>query len=430
MRAKEKFEKLAAATKGSTMSAFPDGFLWGAATAGHQIEGDNANSDTWFAELVPDSAFREPSGRACNSWELWREDVDLVAAMGLNAYRFSVEWARIQPEPDRFDAAALEHYEAIVDYCHERSIEPIVTLNHFTNPLWFAELGAWLNPSSAQLFAAYCRTVIERFGDRLRFVVTLNEPNLPQLLTWMDLPAFIRDGERRTIESCQTESASPAFRLANVVLPEEMDAMGDGLEAAHLAARAAIHSVNPHIQVGLSIAIMDDRAEPGQTAVRDRKREEVYGRWLRLAQGDDFVGVQNYETISYDNDGRVALPEGASRNGMGTALDPSSLAGAIEYAWQQSGRPVLVTEHGLAHDDDELRAEFIPAALAELRALVARGVPVLGYCHWSLLDNFEWLFGYAMHYGLHAVDRSTFVRTPKASAHAYAAAVASFSDIN
>lgn len=430
MRARPSQATLVIATKGRAMSAFPDGFFWGAATAGHQIEGDNANSDTWFAELVPGTAFREPSGRACNSWELWREDVDLVADMGLNAYRFSIEWARVQPEPDRFDAAALAHYEAIVDYCHERGIEPIVTLNHFTNPLWFAELGAWLHPESAEFFAAYCRTVVARFGDRLRFVVTLNEPNLPQLLTWMDLPAFIRDGERHTIESCIAESGSPEFRLANVVLPEEMDAMGDGLERAHLAARAAIHEVASHLQVGLSIAIMDDRAEPGQTTVRDRKREEVYGRWLRLAQDDDFVGVQNYETISYDNDGRVALADDVPRNGMGTALDPSSLVGAVEYAWRQSGRPVLVTEHGLAHDDDALRAEFIPAALAELERLVASGVPVLGYCHWSLLDNFEWLFGYAMHYGLHAVDRSTFVRTPKASARAYAAAVARFGNTN
>lgn len=406
------------------MSEFANDFLWGAATAGHQIEGDNANSDTWFAELVPDSVFRDPSGRACNSYELWRDDVNLVVDMGLNAYRFSIEWARIQPEPDRFDAEALTHYEAIIDYCREVGIEPVVTLNHFTNPFWFAEIGGWHNPQSAELFANYCRTVMQHVGDRVRFVVTLNEPNLPQLLTWMHLPAFILEGERRTIDSCIAESGSTAFRLANVVLPEDQDSLAEGLERAHRAARDVIHEVAPHVQVGLSIAIMDDRAEPGQTVVRDRKRAEVYERWLRLASSDDFVGVQNYETYRYDNDGVVAVADDAPRNGMGTLLDPTSLAGAVRYAWEQTGRPVLITEHGLAHDDDALRAAFIPAALESLEAVVASGVPVLGYCHWTLLDNFEWLFGYSMHYGLHEVNRTTFERTPKASAKAYARAVA------
>ena len=125
---------------------FPNGFLWGVATAGHQVEGDNANSDTWFAENVTPTVFREPSGKAVNSYVLWREDIDLAASLGLNSYRFSVEWARVEPVEGFFEADELAHYGAIVDYCLERGLAPVVTFNHFTAPHWFASAGGWLNP--------------------------------------------------------------------------------------------------------------------------------------------------------------------------------------------------------------------------------------------------------------------------------------------
>lgn len=399
-------------------------FLWGTATAGHQVEGNNRNSDTWFAELVPGSVFRQPSGAACDSYHRWREDIDLVVAMGLNAYRFSIEWARIQPTADSYDEAELDRYEQMVDRCHELGIEPIITLNHFTNPYWFAAEGAWFSSGGTDRFVTYVRHVIERLGSKLRFVVTLNEPDLPELLTWMHLPEFVHALERDTIEACTAESGSPAFRLSNVVLPEEMGALAEGLEAAHRAARTEIKRIAPHLNVGFSLAVMDDRVVGNDPSERDRKRAEVYSRWLRLARDDDFLGIQNYETVSYDGAGQVELAADVPKNAMGTAIDPSSLAGAVRYAYAEAGVPILVTEHGLAHDDDALRAAFIPAAIDELAVAVAEGVPVLGYTHWTLLDNFEWVFGYDMHYGLHTVDRATFERTPKASAAAYAAAVA------
>ena len=162
-----------------TERSFPTGFLWGVASAGHQNEGDNDNSDTWFAEHVTPTVFREPSGKACNGYELWREDVDLAAGMGLNAYRFSVEWARVEPAEGEFSDEALDHYEAIVDRCLERGLAPVVTFNHFTSPHWFAMRGGWLDPEAPALFARYCDQVMERFGDRIAYAVTLNEPNLP-----------------------------------------------------------------------------------------------------------------------------------------------------------------------------------------------------------------------------------------------------------
>jgi len=163
---------------------FPAGFLWGVASAGHQIEGDNSTSDTWFAEQVTPTVFREPSGKACDGYRLWREDVDLAAGMGLSAYRFSVEWARVEPEEGRFDERELDHYEAIVDECHARGLAPLVTYNHFTSPHWFAARGAWLDEAAPDLFARYVGVVMDRFGDRIRLAVTFNEPDLPEMLTW------------------------------------------------------------------------------------------------------------------------------------------------------------------------------------------------------------------------------------------------------
>jgi beta-glucosidase len=403
-----------------TESPFPAGFLWGVASAGHQIEGDNSGSDTWFAEHVSPTVFREPSDAACEGYRLWREDLDLVAGMGLNSYRFSVEWARVEPEEGTFDEDALDHYEAVVDRCLELGLAPVVTFNHFTSPHWFALRGGWLDGEAPQAFARYCDRVMARFGDRIAFAVTMNEPNLSRLLTWMHLPDFVRDLERATLEAASQAAGVPRYRLSNVVIPEDLEAMADGMTAGHIAAKAVIKSRRPDLPVGLSIAIMDDVVVGDDSSVRDRKRAEVYDHWLRLAGDDDFVGVQNYERICFDGSGALPPPEGVPRNQMGSAVEPLSLAGAVRYAHEVAGVPVLITEHGMATDDDTLRAAFIEPSLRGLLDVMDEGVPVLGYLHWTLMDNFEWIFGYAFHYGLHAVDRTTFERTPKPSATAYA----------
>ena len=158
----------------------------------------------------------------------------------------------------------------------------------------------------------------------------------------------------------------------------------------------------------------------GGEELRDRKRAEVYEHWLELARDDDFVGVQNYERIVYGPDGAVPAPEGADVNGMGTAVEPDSLRGAVVYAHEVSGVPVLVSEHGIGTEDDTVRAAFIEPSLEGLRQAIADGVPVLGYCHWTLMDNFEWIFGYGPKLGLHSVDRETFERTAKPSSEVYA----------
>jgi len=406
-----------------TEHRFPADFLWGVASAGHQNEGDNTTSDTWFAENVSPTVFREPSGKACNGYELWREDVQLAKDMGLTAYRFSVEWARVEPVEGTFDEEALAHYEAIVDRCLELGMAPIVTFLHFTAPHWFAMRGGWLDPQAPELFARYCDTVMERFGDRIAIAVTMNEPNLPRLLSWMDLPPFIAELDRATLQAAGEAAGVPAYRLANVMLPEEMDSLADGMTAGHLAARSAIKSRRADLPVGLSLAVMDDVVVGDDASVRDHKRAECYEHWLGLAREDDFIGVQNYERIVYDGHGVVPLPEGTPVNQMGSAIEPASLGGAVRYAHERSGVPVLVTEHGMSTADDTQRAAFIEPSLSGLLDAMDDGVPVLGYCHWTLMDNFEWIFGYGHQLGLHEVDRDTFVRTPKPSAAVYASLV-------
>ena len=406
-----------------TTRRFPDGFLWGVASAGHQNEGDNVDSDTWFAENVTPTVFRDRSGRACNGYELWASDIDLAAGMGLTAYRFSVEWARVEPAEGEFSAEALDHYEAIVDRCIERGMAPVVTFNHFTSPHWFAMRGGWLDADAPAAFSRYCDVVMERFGDRIAYAVTMNENNLTRLLTWIDFPQFVRDLERATLASATEATGVERYRLSNVMLPEEMDAMADGMEAGHLAARAAIKARRPDLPVGMSLAIVDDVVVGGDATVRDRKRAEVYDRWLRVASDDDFVGVQNYERNYYDGAGRVPAPEGTLLNQMGSGIEPLSLAGAVRYAHAATGRPVFVTEHGMSTGDDSLREAFVEPSLTGLLDVIEEGIPVLGYLHWTLMDNFEWIFGYGHQLGLHEVDRETFVRTAKPSAGVYAAIV-------
>ncbi|MFV2017388.1 family 1 glycosylhydrolase [Micromonospora sp. LOL_023] len=251
--------------------------------------------------------------------------------------------------------------------------------------------------------------------------VTLNEPNLPQLLSWADVPESARKLERATLEAASAAAGVPRYRVSTMMLPEDFDAMRDGMTAGHLAARTALKARRPDLPVGLSIAIVDDRVAGDDATLRDRKRAEVYDHWLRLARDDDFIGIQNYESAVYDANGLLPPPPQATLHQLGSAIDPRALGGAVRYAYEVSGVPVFVTEHGVGVDDDTLRAAFVEPSLAGLLDAIDDGVPVLGYCHWTLLDNFEWAAGYRFHFGLHTVDRETFARTPKPSTTRYAA---------
>ncbi len=407
------------AARKSADSAFPRNFLWGAATAPHQVEGNNIASDLWFLENQQPTVFSQPSGDACNSFALWETDLDLAKAMGLNCYRFGIEWARIEPEKGLFSQAMLDHYKAVIDGCRARGLAPIVTYGHFTAPRWFSAQGGWTNLESASLFARYCDKATRALGQGVERAITLNEPNILLLLKPM-LPPPVWDIQKLTLETAAKRLGVPKFTSANVAGFDDLPALQKGLLAGHSAGKAAIKAVRPDLPVGFSLAMMDDQAV-GRASVRDRMRGELYGEWLNVAKNDDFIGVQNYERALWGDKGRLPAAKGSIVNWSGTEVWAPSLGGAVRYAHEVTGVPILVSEHGVGTEDDAIRAKFIPDALAGLKAAMDDGVPVSGYCHWSLLDNFEWIFGYKPKFGLHSVDPVTFARTPKPSAGVYGA---------
>ncbi|MFI9542652.1 family 1 glycosylhydrolase [Streptomyces sp. NPDC052016] len=235
------------------------------------------------------------------------------------------------------------------------------------------------------------------------------------------LPPEAETLKTRMLAAAARAAGSDTYASANVIPAHRQDEFQAAFTRAHRAARDAIKARRGDLPVGVSIAIADEVAIPGGEARRDAKRAALYDHWLREARHDDFIGVQNYERVVHGPDGEVTVA--GELNGMGTVIAPGSLAGAVHYAHQMSGAPVLVTEHGIHTPDDAQRAAFIPASVEGLVAEVRAGTPVLGYCHWTLLDNFEWIFGYGARLGLHEVDRDTFQRRPKPSAKAYAAVI-------
>ncbi len=410
-----------AASRDMDSKPFPKNFLWATATAGHQVEGSNINSDTWLLENVQPTVFTEPSLDACNSFELWPTDLDLVKKLGLSAYRFSLEWARIEPVKGQFSIAMLNHYKAMIEGCRARGIVPMVTFNHFTTPRWFAGQGGWTNPESAELFARYCDKAVRHLGAQIGYATTLNEPNLT-LAVAASVPELVAPFAKlfeAMSNAAGKAMGSDQFRLTNLMPIDVAKVSLPNMIAAHHKGRAAIKAVRPDLPVGVSLAMGD---EQGYAPRRDEVRAGAYGDWLQAVKGDDFLGVQNYSRNVWGTDGkRLPAPSGAKKGSNGDEVHAPSLAGAVRYAHAATGCPILVTEHGVGTDDDTIRAELIPAALRELRVAIDDGVPVIGYTHWTLLDNFEWIFGYKAKFGLCSVDRITFKRTPKPSAFVLAA---------
>jgi len=389
-------------------------FLWGTATAGHQVEGNNVSSDIWLLEQVRPTMFSAPSGDACDSLNRWREDIAIVRSLGFNAYRFSIEWARIEPEPGQWSLAMLDMYRAMVDHCRQSGLVPVVTFSHFTSPRWFAARGGWEQPDAPARFADFCDRAARRLADGIGYAITFNEPNLPPLGKWTLTPPSQKAVSAMAAMTAAAAKACDSDRFS-LLFTGPWDVVAPNVFEGHRRARAAIKAVRANLPVGLSLALPDDQALGPDSRIAE-KRREVYEPFFELARGDDFIGVQTYNRSRIDAHGPVPPPAGALRTQVGDEYYPEAVGGAVRYAHAATGRPVLVTENGVATEDDTLRARFIPAAVNSIQAAVADGVPVLGYIHWSLLDNFEWFSGFGPKFGLVAVDRQTFRRTPKASA--------------
>ena len=395
--------------------SFPENFLWGSATAGHQVEGGNTNSDCWALEHVSPSIFAEPSGDAVDQWNRFEDDMAILAAIGLKAYRFGIEWARIEPEEGVFARSALDHYQRCLDACHQRGITPVVTFHHFTIPLWLARKGGMTCEQFPALFARYCETATRALRG-LVIVCSMNEMNVPLIIR--DVARGLLAGDAGQAKQTAAEAALGASIESNFLFTPPDALLRNGL-GAHAAARDAIKSVRSEIQVGITLSLQDERAEPGAEEVRDARVRKMVDPFLDLVAGDDFIGVQTYTRTTSRKDGSHGPREGEPLTVMGYEDRPDALAAVCRYVWDRTATPIIVTENGFSGDDDDRRAAFIGEALDHLQHAIADGVDVRGYFYWSLLDNYEWMAGYGPKFGIVGVDRATQTRRIKPSALAY-----------
>ncbi len=393
--------------------AFPKGFLWGAATSAHQVEGNNVNSESWVLEHLPGTAYAEPSGDACDHYHRYPEDIALLARLGFNAYRFSIEWARIEPEEGEFSLAELDHYRRMLATCRGHGITPVVTFHHFTSPRWLMRRGGWLDEKTPERFARYCARAVEHLGDLIGAACTFNEPNIAAILSTI-LPLQLR-------EQPWWGAAAQAFGVAPdrlglfqfVDRPEARDV----IFAAHRLAFDALREGPGKFPVGMTVALIDIQAGEGGEGRAAELRRKLGECYLERLRGDDFVGVQTYARMVVGPEGVVPPGEDAEKNQMGDEFYPEALGGTIRLAAAAAGSPVMVTENGLPSEDDTRRLEYFRRALGSVMECLESGIDVRGYFCWSAFDNYEWVSGYRPKYGIIAVDRKTQARTPKPSAY-------------
>ena len=420
--------------------SFPKGFLIGATTAAHQVEGNNVNSDCWAQEQMKYSPNLEPSLDAVDHYNRYKEDIKLLAEAGLNTYRFSIEWARIEPEEGVFNEAETEHYRDMIRCCKSHGVLPIVCLHHFSSPKWLIPKGGWESESTINDFKRYCAYVIERLGSELEYVCTINEANMRLqfalvaakyvkamqsrqkadqkagggLQVGVNLDAILARQKASNEETAAVfglRDASEFHPFQSVCTPE-----GDLIVfRAHAAARDAIKAIYPNLKVGITLSLHDLQSVEGGEAAAAQRWVDEFTHYLPYIQNDDFVGVQNYTRELMNADGPLAAPAGADLTDMGHEFYPEGLAHVIRKVAQDYKGDIIVTEHGVATENDSLRVEFIRRAMQGVENCLAEGIPVKGYLHWSLMDNYEWAKAYTVKFGLIAVDRTTQKRSPKPS---------------
>ncbi len=427
------------------MKKYPKGFMLGAATAAHQVEGNNIHSDYWVQEQIPHSVFVEPSLDAVDHYNHYEEDIRLLAEAGLNTYRFSIEWARIQPEPDVWDEKEVQHYRDVLECCERYHVRPIVTMMHFSSPKWLISLGGWENPQVVDYFTAYCKRLVEELGEKLEYICTINEANMR-----LQLAALMKDMMKRmggsgaaAEEGKSAKSAEGSVQVGiNIQSKEEMmlgmveTAQAFGIAdptavhtfvsqctpegdllvmKAHEAARDAMKAACPHLKIGLTLSLHDLQPYPGGEAFADAEWDDEFRHYLPYIQNDDFLGVQCYTRKRFDQNGVAQPTEGEPRTQMGYEDYPLGIANVVRKVAEDFHGDLIVTENGIATDDDARRCAFIREAADALMKCIDDGLPLKGYMYWSLLDNFEWQKGFSMTFGLIGVDRSTQTRHPKES---------------
>lgn len=408
---------------------FPRGFLWGTATASHQVEGDNTNNTWWAWEQEPGRIIDDhKSGRACDWWGgRWKEDFDRAAEAGQNAHRLSIEWSRLQPTPDRWDESSLDYYREMVQGLHERNMQPMVTLHHFSDPLWLAERGGWDNEAVVGYFEAYVRRVVEALKEYVDLWVTLNEPN-----------GYITGGYVFGIWPPGKQDLGAAMRvMTNQV-------------RAHAAAYKVIHSLQPGAQVGIAPNLRPmlpaRRWSPLDrlvTTLQSNAFNEAFPRALHTGKLSfltlrknlpEVRGTQDFVGINYYSRDYVAFsplkpaelfgrrfyhPEAELSSSGFIANEPRGLFDLVKWGLH-FGLPIMITENGIEDAGDDLRRRYLIQHLHQLWRAVNFNLPVKGYFHWTLVDNFEWERGWTQRFGLWELDVETQVRRKRPSADLYA----------
>jgi beta-glucosidase len=410
-------------------------FLWGVATSAYQLEGAPDNDWTEWERLGRLRARGSVCGQATGHWDRWRQDLALLPTIGANAYRFSVEWSRVEPSPGAWDEAALRRYCDLAEQLDREGIRSVVTLFHYTHPRWFHQEGGWERPGSVSRFAAFARRVGEALAGRVRIWSVVNEPIV--FLLGGFLAGVIPPGRR-------------SFRAAAAALRHLLE--------AHVAAAAVLREIDPAARVGIAHNMLDfapERPEHLADRALAGAAERLYNSALleAIASGrmdwgvpgegrtsfsmpdlprlNDFIGVNYYSRIHLrfrsvlgailGRPGEFAYRDPAARGltDTGWEIHPEGFDRALATA-ASSGRPILVTENGIATSDDRLRRDFLREHTAILHHRMRSGTPIEGYFHWSLLDNFEWLEGFRPRFGLFEVDYGTLARRRRPSADLFA----------
>jgi beta-glucosidase len=414
----------------------PDGdFLWGSATSSHQVEG-NCTNNNWYAfesAVAEDGRPRilngQKAGLACDHWNRYEEDIRLMQALHLNAYRFSIEWSKVEPEPGKFDDKALDHYVQVVDALLAAGIAPMVTLHHFTDPLWFTAQGAFLQENAPETFARYVAQVVARLGNQVKFYCTVNEPSIYAMQGYLQahFPPAVKD----------PRSAGIVFR---------------NLLRAHTAAYRTIKKLQPAAQAGLAAALLI-YDPPNRWNLPDAYLARAYNRSLNAVQlaylvhgyfrfdipgvpvlsyqdeasdAFDFFGLNYYSRsfkkfslLNAGHAGDVTKAPPDKRTDMGWEIYPEGLYRCLKFISGYTSKPIYITENGIADDGDTKRAQFIEDHLLVMNRAMAEGMNIRGYFYWSLMDNFEWTFGFKKRFGLYRVDYTTQKRTLREGSRKY-----------
>jgi beta-glucosidase len=408
---------------------FPRGFLWGTATAAHQVEGNNTNNQWWKWEAEGHTNGR--SGLACDWWGgRWREDFDRAAESGQNAHRFSVEWSRIQPDPDRWDEDALERYRAMLRGLRERGMTAMVTLHHFSDPLWVAERRGWETEDVVPLFEKYVRKTVEALKEYASLWVTINEPNVYALSGYANgaFPPGVNDIKAAVqVEANMARAHAAAYRAIHQVQPEAR--VGYALHYRPMVARLPwwpldvlmrnirYEGINMAFPSAISTGVM--KTPVGKVSIPEARGTQ------------DYLGLNYYsvDTVSFDIRNRRELftrsdfPEdGDFSDNRFIANIPEGLFQSIQWAVRAyPNLPVIISENGTEDADDHMRPRYLAQHIHQVWRAVNFNWPVRGYFHWSLVDNFEWERGWTQRFGLWGLEVESQKRSRRPSVDLYAA---------